>query len=74
MKILSPNFESLILWIITFALMKPTYSISSDNVCTFNLGGKLFSLIKLEKPDNYKFALNENQSVYINFCAAFVPS
>lgn len=44
MKILSLNFYSLILWI---TLMKLSYGLSSDNVCTFNLGGKVFSLIKL---------------------------
>lgn len=47
MKILSLNFYSLILWITACVLLKSSYSISSDNVCTFNLGGKLFSLIKL---------------------------
>ena len=36
-------------------LLTITISISPDNVCTFHIGGKLFSLVYLQKQQPYKF-------------------
>jgi hypothetical protein len=47
--------KSTLLISIFVILLKITTQITIENACTFRMGGKLFSLIYLQKPQPYKF-------------------
>jgi hypothetical protein len=47
--------------------------LSADNVCTFHIVDRLFSLIYLQGVDPYVIDINENEKVKFNFCHSFVP-
>ena len=47
--------KSILLISIFVILLKITTQITIENACTFRMGGKLFSLIYLQKPQPYKF-------------------
>ena len=46
-------------YFIFIALIYVVRTLSPDNVCTFHIGGKLFSLIYLEKSEPYEIEVND---------------
>ena len=54
-------------------LLPSVRAFSTDNVCTFHVGGKLFSLVYLEKDLPYKINVNDSTTIFFNFCAVFTP-
>jgi hypothetical protein len=61
------------------ALIGQVCSVNSitDNTCTFKEGGKLFSLVYLNRASSgkyYEIAVNSSASVIFNFCDPFVPA
>lgn len=48
--------------------------LSADNVCTFHIVDRLFSLIYLQGVDPYVMDINANEKVKFNFCHSFVPT
>lgn len=62
-----------------YALVGQVRSLNSitDNTCTFKEGGKLFSLVYLNRASSgkyYDIAVNSSASVVFNFCDPFVPA
>lgn len=74
MKITHSVCSLLSLIILNCLLISTVKTLSPDNVCTFHIGGKLFSLIYLQKPTPYTYELDDNNTVYFQFCSAFAPS
>ena len=54
-------------------LLSLVQGFSTDTVCSFHVGGKLFSLIFLEKQTPYEIQINYDTMILFNFCDTFVP-
>lgn len=70
---------SWLLVVALFALVGQVRTLNSitDNTCTFKEGGKLFSLVYLNRASSGKYydvAVNSSASVVFNFCDPFVPA
>lgn len=52
----------------------PITSITADNVCTFHIADKLFSLIYLQHNNFYTINVDDDQKILFNFCHSFIPN
>lgn len=73
---MSPNraASSVVILAISLILITDVRAISADNACTFHLGGRLFSLLYLQKDKAYNITHSNTSTIYFNSCAAFMTS
>lgn len=47
--------------------------LSADNICTFHIADRLFSLIYLQSNNPYRIDINGEEKILFNFCHSFIP-
>lgn len=62
------------LFVYFYLLASVGNAISTNNICTFKTSGKFFSLVYLQNPNHYVIDDDDNEILYFDFCAPFLPA
>lgn len=62
--------------LLVLTLISCTCALDTNNVCTFRIDGKLFSMAFFRKQEgiqHYQIIDGDNMTIFFDFCSPFIP-